>query len=310
MYELKPNLRGNFRDVPLVTNSCGLRDFDYRYQKPENTFRIVGLGDSSLFGWGVPLEDTSLKVLERLLNEHSSSLKYEVINFAVPGYNTAIEVEVFLQKCLKYDPDLVIMHFNTNDYDVPGFMKPPESFSTLKKSYFLNFLLSRIDQLFGRKQEGVLPFVFERTMTLEQSARLDEDPDFPEAYRHLVGEKGFMNAIDKLVEATASWNIPLIVYVIKAYPGLDPSYAPEPFRENQLTLITELSQEKGFYLLNMYAAYMQYLKDHPEADESVFWVSKKDSHPSALSHKLEAETLYAFLVEKQLIAEPASGIVK
>jgi hypothetical protein len=63
-----------------------------------------------------------LKVLERQLNELSSGKKYEVINFAVPGYNTAIEVEVFKQECLRYDPDLVIMHFNTNDYDVPGFM--------------------------------------------------------------------------------------------------------------------------------------------------------------------------------------------
>jgi hypothetical protein len=259
-----------------------------------------------MFGWGVPLEDTGLKVLERLLNEHAlgqraSSTKYEVINFAVPGYNTAMEVEVFLQKCLKYDPDLAIMHFNTNDYDVPEFMKPPQSFSTLKRSYFLNFLLSRIELLFGRKQHEMMPFVYERTMTLEQSARLDEEPDFPEAYRHMVGEKGFVNAIDKLVAETASRNIPLIVYVIKAYPGLHPSYTPEPFRESQLKLVTKLSRDKGFYLLNMYAAYMQYLKDYPEADESVFWVSKKDTHPSATAHKLEAETFYTFLMENQLI---------
>lgn len=303
VYELKPNLRGNFREVPLVTNSRGLRDSEYSYQKPENTFRIVGLGDSSLFGWGVRLEDTSLKVLERILNDQSSALRYEVINFATPGYNTAIEAEVFVKKCLKYDPDLVIMHFNTNDYDVPGFMKPPQSFATLKKSYFLNFLMSRFDLLWGHQQEEMLPFVFDRTVRLEEAERLDEDPAFPEEYRHLVGKKGFLRAIETLVEATASRNIALVVYVIKAYPGLDPAYTVEPFRESQLKLITELSREKGFYLLNMYAAYRQYLSDHPEADDKVFWVTREDSHPSAVAHQLEAETLYEFLVEKRLTTD-------
>ena len=37
--------------------------------------RIVGLGDSSLFGWRVPLEDTSLKVLERMLNAAGSTTR-------------------------------------------------------------------------------------------------------------------------------------------------------------------------------------------------------------------------------------------
>jgi lysophospholipase L1-like esterase len=301
VYELKPNLKGNFRGVPLITNSRGLRDFEYSYRKPENTFRIVGLGDSSLFGWGVRMEDTSMKVLERELNQHSSSPNYEVINFATPGYNTAIEVEVFLKKCVKYDPDLVIMHFNTNDYDVPGFMKSPQSYSTFRKLYFLNFLYSRFQLLWGQQQQEMLPFVFDRTKTLEESDRLDEDPNFPDEYRHMVGKKGFLNAMDKLVQETKTRGIPLVVYVIKPYPGLDPSYTPNAFRDNQLKLITQLSQEKGFFLLNMYAAYINYLKEHPDEESKVMWVSEEDSHPSAVAHQVEAEALYEFLREHKLI---------
>jgi hypothetical protein len=42
-----------------------------RVQPSQRTrhIRIVGVGDSSLFGWGVPFEDSGLKVLERRLNE-------------------------------------------------------------------------------------------------------------------------------------------------------------------------------------------------------------------------------------------------
>lgn len=308
VYELKPNLRGNFREVPLVTNSRGLRDVEYSYAKPENTFRIVGLGDSSLFGWGVRLEETSLKVLEGLLNQNASSVStassgsaassvsYEVMNFAVPGYNTAIEVEVFLQKCLKYDPDLVIMHFNTNDYDVPGFMKPAGSASTLKRSYFLNFLMSRLQQLRGHQQQEMLPFVFDRSMGLEESEFLDEDPNFPEEYRHLVGKQGFLRAFDTLMDTTQSRQIPVVVYVVKSYPGLDPDYTPNTFRDNQLKLITQLSEEKGFFLLNMYPHYMAYLQAFPSEDNKIFWVSEDDSHPSAVAHRIEALALYEFLM--------------
>ncbi len=300
VYALKPNLRGIFRDVPLSTNSRGLRDYEYSYRKPDNTFRIVGLGDSSLFGWGVKLEDTSLKVLERKLNELSSGKKYEVINFAVPGYNTAIEVEVFKQECLRYDPDLVIMHFNTNDYDVPGFMKPSENYATLRKSYLFEFIYERYQMLQGVQEHEMIPFVFDRTVRLEESERLHEDPNFPEEYRHLVGLQGFLRAIESLVHETTTRNIPLLVYVIKAYPGLDPNYTPDKFRDEQLRVITQLSEEHGFFLLNMYSHYMTYLAQNPARDQKVFWVTPEDSHPSALAHRIEAEAFVEFLVEHKL----------
>lgn len=300
VYELKPNLRGIFRDAPLATNSRGLRDYEYSYRKPENTFRIVGLGDSSLFGWGVKLEETSLKVLERKLNAQSSDKRYEVINFAVPGYNTAIEVEVFKQKCLRYDPDLVIVHFNTNDYDVPGFMKPVENYATLRKSYLLDFIYARYQTLRGIQEHEMIPFVFDRTISLEEAERLHEDPNFPDEYRHLVGLQGFVRAMETLVHETKARKIPLLVYVIKAYPGLDPNYTPNKFRDEQLRVITQLSEAHGFFLLNMYPYYMAYLAQNPAHDQKVFWVTPEDSHPSALAHKIEADVFFEFLMEHKL----------
>src|SRR5262249_10867640 len=123
VYELRPNVRGRFVGQPLLINSQGLHDYEYSRRKEPGTFRIVGVGDSSLFGWGVPFGESGLKVLERRLNgEKSRARKFEVIDFAVPGYNTAMEAETFVARCLDYAPDLVVLNFNTNDYDVPNFM--------------------------------------------------------------------------------------------------------------------------------------------------------------------------------------------
>ncbi len=139
VYELKPNVRGRFMGQPLLINSQGLRDHEYTHRKEPGTFRIVGVGDSSLFGWGVPIEDSGLKVLERRLNETSRARKFEVVNFGVPGYNTAMESETFIQKCLEYAPDLVLLNFNTNDYDVPEFMRLPNDLATLRRSYLFDW---------------------------------------------------------------------------------------------------------------------------------------------------------------------------
>ncbi|MCI0528766.1 MAG: hypothetical protein L0Y56_15110, partial [Nitrospira sp.] len=258
VYELKPNLRGSFKDVPFFTNSKGLRDFEYSYHKKENTFRMVGLGDSSLFGWGVKMEDISLKVLERRLNQNSPFIKYEVINFSVPGYNTAIEVEVFIQKCLKYSPDLVLMNFNTNDYDVPAFMKLPQDHSNLRKSYLFDLIHSRYQILKGSRREAPIPFDFaDRTISPHEADRLDEDPALPDEYRYMVGTKGYIKAMNKLGEIARTQGIPVVQFDVISHPGLpeDPMYGPNPFRAKQLELITRLSRENGFFFLNTYPYY-------------------------------------------------------
>src|SRR5439155_22606284 len=85
VYELRPDVRGRFMGHSILIYSRGLDDYEYSLRKEPGTFRIVGVGDSSLFGWGVPFEDSGLKVLERRLNEKSRAQKFEVINFSVPA---------------------------------------------------------------------------------------------------------------------------------------------------------------------------------------------------------------------------------
>jgi hypothetical protein len=48
-----------FRNKYIIYNSHGYRDKEYSYQKPNNIFRILVLGDSQTFGYGIrKLEDT------------------------------------------------------------------------------------------------------------------------------------------------------------------------------------------------------------------------------------------------------------
>ena len=309
VYELKPNLRGVFLEQPFAVNSRGLRDYEYSYRKDEGVFRIVGLGDSSLFGWGVAMEDGSMKVLERLLNDASSTTRFEVLNFAVPGYNTAIEADVFIEKALAYDPDVALVNFNTNDYDVPGFMKLPKDYATLRTSYLVDFLYSRYEAFSGAHERRVPAFDFSnRTLTLQEADRLDEDPALPDEYRHMVGVKGFERALDRLVGAAGANDVEVIVFDVRGYPGLHATYEPDPFRDSQRQTLERLSVEKGFRWLNTYPSYAQYMNEHPDAPlPSAFWVSETDSHPSALAHQINAQALFDYLVAEGIVPISASS---
>jgi hypothetical protein len=303
VYELRPNARGRFVNQPLLINSRGLHDYEYTLHKDAGTVRIVGVGDSSLFGWGVPFEDSSLKVLERRLNEKPRPQKFEVINFAVPGYNTAMEVQTFVARCLEYSPDLVLVNFNTNDYDVPNFMRRPGDLATLRRSYLFDLAYSVYDGVMGLERQPP-PFDFlNRTTALRQAEHLDEDPALPEEYRYMVGARGVVRALERLVAAATERNIPVVVFTVKAYPGLDPNYERDEWRDGQRELLERESRRLGFHLLNTYPYYVDYLKQHPRANlANVFAVSDIDGHPNSLAHSIDARAIYDYLVARRLIA--------
>jgi len=302
VYELRPNVRGRFMGQPLLINARGLRDYEYSTHKDPGTFRIVGVGDSSLFGWGVRLEDSGLKVLERRLNERFRPQKFEVIDFAVPGYNTAMEAETFVRKCLDYAPDLVLLNFNTNDYDVPEFMRRQTDLSTLRRSYLFDLAYSVYAGIMGVDQQLAVFDDNYRAPKGYPAARLDEDPAMPDEYRYMVGAKGVVRALEKLTAAARERGIPLVAFDVKAYPGLDPKYVRDELRDGQRELLERESQRLGFHFLNTYASFMDYLKQHPDVNSrTVFAVSAADGHPNALAHSVNAQALFDYLVAHQLL---------
>ena len=285
VYELKPLLRGMFAGAPLNINARGWRDYEYPYKKNEGVFRIAMLGDSCLFGWGIKMEETTPKVLERQLNRQFSPRKYEVLNLGVPGYNTAMEVELFYRKSLAYSPDMVILHFFDNDYDLPLFMKKPMNYSSLRKFYLFDFIYARYQTLQGRQNEDAI-----------DDPNYDENPAVLEQFQEMSGVRGFTKAMMRLVELAKARHIPLIVYSAKAYPGLHASYRPYSSATEQLALITRLSKEYDFSFVNSYPYYVKYMERHPGINFPMdFKIPEDIVHFNAIAHSLDAEALYDFL---------------
>src|SRR5262245_28144988 len=66
-YERKPNLSGRFCGGNVATNAFGMRmKGEPTVEKPTGVMRIVGLGDSYLFGQGVDQGEGYLEALEEI----------------------------------------------------------------------------------------------------------------------------------------------------------------------------------------------------------------------------------------------------
>ena len=94
-------------------NSLGFRGRECTVQKAPDTKRIIFLGDSVVYGYGLNEEETLPRQLERDYNRNGQ--KVEVLNLGVSGYETQQAVEFFKEIGLKFKPDIVVMGYTLND---------------------------------------------------------------------------------------------------------------------------------------------------------------------------------------------------
>jgi hypothetical protein len=122
-WTLAPGYAGRFEGgdfaIAVAASADGLRDRDFG-PKPPGTVRILGLGDSFAFGWGVESDESLFKVLEKRLDAAAPG-RYEVVNAGIPGFGTYESLQMLHWLAPRYDPDLVVLAFyEGNDYHNNG----------------------------------------------------------------------------------------------------------------------------------------------------------------------------------------------
>lgn len=93
-------------------NSQGWRGKELSASKPDETIRILGVGDSFTYGRAVNDEDIFLVKLEEMLNAGHDGIAYETINAGREGTNTAKQLALFKKRdVLNLEPDVVVLCF-------------------------------------------------------------------------------------------------------------------------------------------------------------------------------------------------------
>jgi hypothetical protein len=174
-YYLKPN---SSAENYYYINSFGFRDNQYTKEKPQNTSRIIFLGDSVVFGSHSKINQTFVKILEKRLNTYYGQ-KIEVWNAGLAGYNTVQEEILLKERILQFNPDIVLLGFIMNDFgsfpvqiekkdnstfivkyeNLDGFPlvteKVPEiSLFLVRESYFFRFLNIRLSNILKKSYKS------------------------------------------------------------------------------------------------------------------------------------------------------------
>jgi len=112
---LVPGAKGNYAGVPVKIDSLGLRDVEIDPGRPSGAGRILVVGDSVTFGFGVRLEETYVKRLPLYLPRASGTECVETVNAGVPaaGLTSYERAVLLLQPRLR--PDLIVVGLVLND---------------------------------------------------------------------------------------------------------------------------------------------------------------------------------------------------
>lgn len=111
-WKLKPNqdCYTKIGHKPVHINSHGTRGREFSDQKPADTLRVLCLGDSRTFGWGLSQEETYCDILEALLQKQENQHKrVEVINAGVNAWSYPQMLVYYRETAARYRPDLVIL---------------------------------------------------------------------------------------------------------------------------------------------------------------------------------------------------------
>ena len=261
----KPGSEKELMNVNVSINSDGLRDKGYPQEKGE-AYRIIFLGDSLTFGWGVELEDTFQYILEEELSKTSPT---EIINFGTGNYNTEQEVNLFFEKGIKYDPDKVVLFYFINDAEVT-----PEKSGLwfLGYSHLISFYWSRINSLMNN---------------------IVAAKSFEEYYSSLYEEEqeGWVNSKRALIE--------LRDYCRKRGIALQVVLLPELHDTDNLIFTRVYDKISGF-LEESGIDYLSLAKLFKGQGNPIeLWVNYDDAHPNDVAHRKIAESLVEFISNKE-----------
>ncbi len=245
--------------IDVEVNSLGFRNREYDPNKPEGSRRIVLLGDSFTYGFGLPLERTFFKLLERALSARRGA-PVEVWNIAVGSWATAIHERIAESALQRFEPDLVILMFDDSDlYDNAAYRDELDAKGEFSAD-------GNTEPFWKRRTEYIA-----RVVTTDDQALMYELHEL--TAKHIL-------AVARHVESSAA---PFLM-VTYPYPNF-----PDDYESRRLANLYRLVEPEGVRILSLYPDFPQ------ERKKGEYF--EKNRHWNAAGSRRVAARLESYIVE-------------
>jgi len=297
----RPGQEGMFETPQFHTsvriNEKGLRDRSHSYTRQNASKRIVVLGDSFAWGYGVEEPDRFSQLLEK-------SMDVEVINAGVSGYSTDQELLWYKNEGIKYETDLVIVELAGNDVGDNNRQLVSNIYYKPKFELKDGRLIPTGSPVPETSSQGRLIYSISQHSALAYFL-VQRYFDLLSTYQNMKGNSGHMNSpvttvsvekedfgltialLDEIRNMAASRKAK---FMIVATDRWWESTSSGTYKEFINTL-----QKQGFLVLDV--------ESRPGFDSEEMLISN-DGHWNQAGHKFVAEEIKAFVETHQLLSQP------
>lgn len=299
-WRLRPNASDKWGGVPIRINSKGLRGAEIPYEKSGETYRILYLGDSITFGFGIEKDKETYPYRVEAHLESDVGIEVETINAGVGGYSPWQELIYLKREGLRYSPDLVVLGFYLNDV-TEKFSLP--QFGGTRGSYQLNHAYSSvIDRWLAWSGGWAALKRVSAHLTLGKNLqkgasdleslhveRLLTEPDAPfirKAWDITLGN------MEKIIKTCRDNRIELLLVV---FPDTIQVEAPDLGEEPQ-EILAEFAEVHSLPCLDL----LPELRSAVEAGETLENLYRDSNHPTAAGADWVAREAAAFILGKFL----------
>lgn len=307
-WRMRPNAKELWGGVTVRTNGKGLRGPQLSYDKPPGVFRVLYLGDSVAFGYGIEsYEDAFPYVVERNL-ESSTGLEVETVNSGVGGYSPWQEFVYLAGEGIRYEPDLIVVAFVLNDvtekFHLVRFGGQGEGYQ-LTKSYY-----SWIDRILSRS--GLAYRIRKITRDLKARRKFGENVQEGAAKQQMVDVEMLwkfpdfeyvqtawritLENLQRIVDFSNERKIPVLLVVFPYEVQLEDA---EKLSAPQKELVGYANRH-GIPCLDLLPVLREYRVEHGAPSPKLFL---DHSHPTVLGHELAAGAIARTVFESGWLAD-------
>jgi hypothetical protein len=257
-------------------------------QKPQGVYRIAVLGDSFVWGSGLPYKEAwSHKLEQKVIDAYDD---IEVMSWGFSGWSTLDEFRFLKNQGIQFDLDCLVLGFVVNDPDMGTYKKKLLQWHKSKNTWYGRFLLSPVRKFF--------PTAFDFSTSYINTFLMDFLLD---GYGHTYWREQLyspenLQRYERLLSDISDYchaqNLPLLVV-------LTPNTHQE-FNRRYFEAIIPLLQQADIEYLNLYPVMAEEFKDYAPRE---LWANPADAHPGPLVTELYAREVFQHLQQKGILSE-------
>jgi lysophospholipase L1-like esterase len=266
----RTNASANLMGVDIALNSLGHRGPELTNPKPADKKRVLVLGSSVTFGWGVSLDSVFTSIVQKRFETErpDGNNTLEFANAGIGNYNTIAQSTLFTRQYPLVKPDLVVLHYFISD---PEPRPPARNSAILRHSFFAAYCYDRFKTI-GLAAEG-------KTDLFKHYSDIyaDDQPYWTDT----------LNRIGAMRDQAAKDGVPMLVMIIPDFHNVANG---TPY-ESLYAKMEKGFSERKLATINTFPVFQK----RYGGNESALWIQPDDPHPNAKGHEVMADVLYDFL---------------